>query len=138
MAKTAIERLAEAIGYPDRVPEGALAATLRVDGAEISAAVTGERIVLSQRLTDEADKLPTLAGFAAGRMLREEAVLATPPSEGSPFLWQEAPASAGAPALRRFFESFMDSCDWWRARVDALRGNAEVATAVPETMMIRP
>ena len=51
MARTAIERLAEAIGYPDRIPEGALTATLRVDDAEVLASVTGDRLVLSQRLT---------------------------------------------------------------------------------------
>ena len=133
MAKTAIERLAEAIGYPDRVPEGALAATLRVDDAEISAAVTGERIVLSQRLTDAADKLPTLAGFAAGRMLREEAVLAY--GDGAAFLWQDAPAGANEQVLVRLFESFMDSFDWWRARVETLR--MEEKSEFPE-MMIRP
>lgn len=133
MAKTAIERLAKAIEYPDRMPEGSLTAVLRVDGAEISAAVTGDRLVLSQRLTGEADKLPALAGYAAGRMLREEAVLAY--GDGAVFLWQDASADAGEQALVRLFESFMDSCDWWRARVDASR--AEEKTEFPE-MMIRP
>ena len=133
MAKTAIERLAKAIEYPDRMPEGSLRAVLRVDGAEISAAVTGDRLVLSQRLTGEADKLPALAGYAAGRMLREEAVLAY--GDGAVFLWQDASADAGEQALVRLFESFMDSCDWWRARVDASR--AEEKTEFPE-MMIRP
>ena len=133
MAKTAIERLAEAIGYPDRMPEGSLFATLRVDGAEVSAAVTGDRLVLSQRLTDAADKLPALAGYAAGRMLREEAVLTY--GDGVAFLWQDAPAGAGEQVLMRLFESFMDSCDWWRARVESSR--AEEKTEFPE-MMIRP
>ena len=133
MAKTAIERLAKAIEYPDRMPEGSLTAVLRVDGAEISAAVTGDRLVLSQRLTGEADKLPALAGYAAGRMLREEAVLAY--GDGAVFLWQDASADASEQALVRLFESFMDSCDWWRARVDASR--AEEKTEFPE-MMIRP
>ena len=133
MAKTAIERLAEAIGYPDRVPEGALAATLRVDGAEISAAVTGERIILSQRLTEEADRLPALAGYAAGRMLKEEAVLAY--GDGAAFLWQDASARASDQALVRLFESFMDSCDWWRARIE---GTREKERAEFPEMMIRP
>ena len=134
MAKSAIERLAEAIGYPDRMPEGSLMATLRVDGAEISAAVTGDRLVLSQRLTDAADKLPALVGYAAGRMLREEAVLAY--GDGAAFLWQDAPAGAGEQALVRLFESFMDSCDWWRARVEEQNGNEERTTS--ELFMIRP
>ena len=133
MARTAIERLAGAIGYPDRMPEGALAATLRVDGVEVSAAATADRITLSLRLTDAADKLPALAGYAAGRMLREEAVLAY--GDGAAFLWQDAPAGAGDQALVRLFESFMDSCDWWRARIDS--GPAERSEPAPE-MMIRP
>ena len=133
MVKTAIERLVEAIGYPDRVPEGTLSATLRVDGAEVSAAVTGDRLVLSQRLTDEADKLPTLADYAAGRMLREEAVLAY--GDGAAFMWQDVSADAGEQALVRLFESFMGSSDWWRARVEASR--VEEKSEFPE-MMIRP
>ena len=133
MARTAIERLAEAIGYPDRMPEGALAATLRVDSAEVSAAIMGDRLVLSQRLTDEVDKLPALAGYAAGRMLREEAVLAY--GDGAAFLWQDAPTNAGEQALMRLFESFMDSCDWWRARVEVPR--AEGKSEFSE-MLIRP
>ena len=115
------------------MPEGALTATLRVDGVEVSAAVTADRIVLSLRLTDEADKLPALAGYAAGRMLREEAVLAY--GDGAAFLWQDAPAGAGDQALVRLFESFMDSCDWWRACVEGPK--AEGGAEFPE-MMIRP
>ena len=133
MAKTAIERMAEAIGYPDRMSEGTRLATLRVDGAEVTAAVTGERLVLSQRLTDDADKLPLLAGYAAGRMLREEAVLAY--GDGAAFLWQDVSARAGDQALVRLFESFMDSCDWWRARVE---GTREKERAEFPEMMIRP
>ena len=108
-------------------------ATLRVDGVEVSAAVAGDRLVLSQRLTDEADKLPALAGYAAGRMLREEAVLAY--GDGAAFLWQDAPAGAGERTLVRLFESFMDSCDWWRARVDASRAEGEPKFS---DMTIRP
>lgn len=108
-------------------------ATLRVDGAEVSAAVAGERIILSQRLTDEADRMPALAGYAAGRMLREEAVLAY--GDGAAFLWQDASVRASDQALVRLFESFMDSCDWWRARV---KGTREEERAEFPEMMIRP
>ena len=133
MASTAIKRLAKAIGYPDRIPDETLVATLRVDDAEVSALVVGNRLVLSQRLSDATNKLPALAGYAAGRMLREEAVLAY--GDGAAFLWQDAPADAGEQTLVRLFESFMDSCDWWRARVETPR--AEEKTDFPE-MMIRP
>ena len=133
MAKTVIERMAEAVGYPDKMPDGTLAAMLRVDGAEISAVATGDRIVLSQRLTEDADKLPALVGYAAGRMLREEAVLAY--GDGAAFLWQDAPANASDSALVRLFESFTDSCDWWRARVE---GSREADRPEFPEMMIRP
>ena len=136
MARTAIERLAEAIGYPDRIPEGALVATLRVDDAEVLASVTGDRLVLSQRLTDDAGKLPTLAGYAAGRMLREEAVLTY--GDGAAFLWQDASADAGGQELVRLFESFMDSCDWWRDSVAERRDEGAAAGMPLAEMMIRP
>ena len=48
------------------------------------------------------------------------------------FLWQDAPADADDRALVRLFESFADSCDWWRARVDerGKGGTAEISEAV--------
>ena len=135
MARTAIDRLAEAIGYPDRIPEGAPTATLRVDDTEVLASVVGDRLVLSQRLTDDAGKLPALAGYAAGRMLREEAVLTY--GDGAAFLWQDASADAGGQELVRLFESFMDSCDWWRDRVAERRDEGAAGMPLAE-MMIRP
>ena len=157
----AIEKLAEAIGYPDRVPGGVVSFAFRVDGMEVIAEETDGRLVLSLALTGDETLVPALASYAAGRMLREDATLAfgsledlksgslegeasKPPNlqpskllGSATFLWQDAPAGADAHALRRLFETFMDSCDWWRARVDALRGGSETAP-VPETMMIRP
>ena len=133
MARTAIERLVGAIGYPDKVPEGAVSATLRVDEAEVSAKVSGGRIILSRRLTADAEKLPALAGYAVGRMLREDAVLAY--GDGAAFLWQDAPEDIGDQALARLFEAFMDSCDWWRAR---LEDPAEEKTPDFPGVVIRP
>ena len=133
--RTAVERLVDAIGYPERVPDGARSFTLRVDGAEILAEESDRRLLLSYRLTDDDGDLPALAGYAAGRLLREEAALAADPNKPGAFLWQEAPADAAPRALVRLFETFMDSCDWWRARLDG--AGAPPAEAVP-SMMIRP
>jgi len=133
MSRTAIERLIDAIEYPERVPDGATAATLRVDGREVVASISGGRIVLSQRISSELDKLPSLAGFAAGRMLREDAVLAY--GDGGAFLWMDASAGADERTLARLFESFMDSCDWWLERVDG--GEGEASPQFSE-MVIRP
>jgi len=133
MAKTAIERLAVAIGYPDAMPEGDESVTLRVDDAEIKASVSRGRLVLSQRLTDDAALFPELAAFAAGRMLREDAVLSF--GDGAAFLWQDAPADAGEHELSRLFETFANSCDWWRERIEA--GEDEPRAELTESM-IRP
>lgn len=155
-----MERLAKAIGYPERIPEGSLSFTLRVDGAEVFAEETDRSLVLRCVLTDDETLLPTLASYAAGRMLKEDATLAygevseghtvgtsaAQPSggpaarwpDGAAFLWQSIPADADAHGLLRLFETFMDSCDWWRARVDALRGNESFEASAPETVMIRP
>lgn len=134
--KTAIDRLLAAIGYPERMSYGSFPFTLRVDGAEVSAEETDGRLVLSHVLTDDDVILPKLAAYAAGRMLVEEATLAY--GDGRAILWQDASADSDSHTLRRMFETFMDSCDWWRERIDALRGGADESAPLPETMMIRP
>ena len=147
--KSAIERLIEAIGYPERAPDGASSFTLQVDGADVLAEERSGRLRLSLALSDDESLLPKFAAYAAGRMLREEATLtvgertagskpSTPQPSNGPtlFLWQDVPAAANDHALARLFETFMDSCDWWRARVEEQTGNEERAT--PELFMIRP
>ena len=135
-SKTAIGRLIDAIGYPERAPEGSASYTLRVDGMEILAEERDGRLVLSRVLTDSDELVPALAGYAAGRLLREEAALSAEPNAHGAFLWQDAPAAADAQALVRLFETFLDSCDWWRSRVAGDAAGGAAATA-PE-MMIRP
>ena len=41
MASTAIERLIDAVGYPERAPRGALSFTLQVDGVDVLAEERG-------------------------------------------------------------------------------------------------
>ena len=152
--KTAIEKLVVAIGYPERVPDGALSFTFRVDGAEIHADESDGRIVLVCVLSGDESLLPMLVQYAAGRMLKEDAAVSfglpgvsspgprfsskAPELQPAAFLWQDASADADARLLRRLFESFLDSCDWWRARVDALRGGEASESDGGEMMMIRP
>ena len=135
----------DAVGYPDGAPAGARSFTFRVDGAEVLAEEADGRVVLSCPLSDDESLLPQLARYAAGRMLKEEATLSfgqpglsVPDRRPSAFLWQDAPADAAAPALLRLFETFMDSCDWWRERVEGRRSNAEGFSPDSETMVIRP
>ena len=134
-SKSAIGRLIDAIGYPEMAPEGAASFTLRVDGMEILAEERDGRLILSRVLTDSDELLPTLVGYAAGRLLREEAVLSADPNKAGAFLWQDAPATADARSLVRLFETFLDSCDWWRSRIAGETSNT--SEPVPE-MMIRP
>ena len=140
--KKPVERLLAAIGYPERMSGGAVPFTLRVDGMEILAEEAADgRVLLSYVLTDDESLLPTLASYAAGRMLREDAVLAYGQVSGhqpSAFLWQDAPADADERGMVRLFETFMDSCDWWRDRVNALRAGGMEIPEGDRAMVIRP
>lgn len=134
MKENAIYALARAIGYPEEVPPDADSFVFSVDGGRVEASVGRGRLVLVRELGASGDvDLAQLAGYAAGRVLREEAVLAYDPGDDRVILWQDIPADADAGVLRRFFEVFAASCDWWLARVD----EAGAVASVPE-MMIRP
>jgi len=163
----ASERLLVAIAYPERVPVADGPFTLRVDGKEILVEESAGRLILSHVLTDDDSMVPTLAAYAAGRMLREEATLAFGSLEVSKlgglevskfgssagtaskplnlqtsklpgshiFLWQDVSADANDRMLVKLFETFADSCDWWRARVDE-RGKGD--TVEMSEAVIRP
>ena len=136
MTTDRLEHFLKSVGYPDRVPEGSSSFTMRVDGMEIVAREAGGRIVLSYSPSGDSAIVPTLCSYAAGRILREDAVLAC--DKSSALLWQDVPASSGEREMVRFFETFVDSCDWWRERVDALSGGATASTAPDDAMVIRP
>lgn len=134
MKETAITALAAAIGYPEEVPAASESFVFSVDGGRVEASVERGRLVLGRGLAAAGDvDLAQFAGYAAGRVLREEATLAYDPGDDRVILWQDVPADADAGLLRRFFEVFAASCDWWLARLD----EAGTAASVPE-MMIRP
>ncbi|MBR0459987.1 MAG: type III secretion system chaperone [Victivallales bacterium] len=137
MSTSGIGRLARAIGYPDEIPSGVSTYALKVDDGEIVVAEMDGRLLLQAILApcgENDSLLETLAGYAAGRILREEAVLAYDPQSDSVMLWQPAPAEADAMALREFFERFAASWDWWRARVQEI---LSPKPTFPE-VMIRP
>ena len=132
--KTSVWRLLSAIGYPDTSPGDSEPFTLQVDGGEIIASESTGRLRLSCRLTSDEALFPRLAAYAAGRLLKERAALACD-ADGA-FLWQEAASASGPHDLKRFFEAFASSCDWWRARLEGAK-TAETGDPVPE-MTIRP
>ena len=114
----AITRLAQAIGYPDRVDDGANPAVLLVDGREVSVREDALRLILSAKLDFPEERLALAAGYAAGRMLREEATLAWDPALQSAVLFQAVDSQASLGRLREAFGRFADSCDWWRDRAE--------------------
>ena len=143
-AGSALGFFLKAAGYPERPPVGVVSFALSVDGMEIRAEEADGRIILSYVLSDSEAFLSRFAEYAAGRMLKEDAALSYGqpgflPSESSAsvFLWQDAPVHSDARAFRRLFESFLDSCEWWRARADSLHGGDDAATGL-DAMVILP
>ena len=115
--------------------------TFAVDDFEVRAQETGGRLRLTAsvftpaRDGEDEGRLAELAGYVPGRILKEEAVLAWDPDAESAILWQEYPATAEADDLRRFFEVFTASFEWWRDRASAVQEEAE--PLMPE-FVIRP
>ena len=133
---SACERLLQAIGYPmGEIPPGGAVMPLKVDGRDFLVREDAGRLVLSCVLLAEPDEesLARCSGYAVGRMLKEEAVLAWDPASASLILWQGVSAGASDAVLRRFFEVFATSADWWFARTRDM----EMGATIPE-MVIRP
>ena len=130
------DRLVAAIGYPsDEVSSENGALQLLVDGEKIEVREGEGRMVFSRNFgTFDDTGLQRLAGYAAGRMLKEDAILSWDPGTDGVMLWQEVPLAASDGQLRRVFDVFCASCDWWTARANEGRSSGE---RVPE-MMIRP
>ena len=72
-----IKALLTAIEYPEEVLEEGGVAVLRVDGEAVRAQMVGKRLVVSQIIDRAEEDVPELAALATGRLLREEAVLAS-------------------------------------------------------------
>ena len=129
-----ISRLARAIGYPEKVAEGLLVYAFRVDGWEMIAEKSGPRMVLKRYLDVGYDDLPQFASYVAGRLLREESVLAWDDSAQKAVLWREIPSGASDSAMKEAFEEFADSCEWWMQRVSDVRAPESVFPDI----LIRP
>ena len=115
-----VDRLPKAIGYPpDEVKSAGGSVALIVDGHEVRVSDRRGRLVLSFSLGNPPDEeLRQFATFATGRMLREEAALAWDPVARELVLWQAVPAQATDEQMRRVFEVFCVSCDWWGERLN--------------------
>lgn len=114
--KNALEKLHDAIAYPDEMQPGDATYTFRVDGSDVHARLQGGRLLLSSVIDKRDESLQQLSSYAMGRLLKEEAVLAWDERIGACVLWQDIPEAASPAELKEFFEHFLNSCDWWRAR----------------------
>jgi len=132
--KNALERLCEAIAYPEPMPEGATSFRLQVDGGDVLARLLGKRLILSRVLDRAEEDLPRLAAFAFGRILKEDAVLAWDERAAACILWQELSETADTQQLVHFLETFLASCDWWLARA----GELNAPPPVFPDIVIRP
>jgi hypothetical protein len=112
-----ISKLASAIGYPERVADGSPVYAFRVEGWELIAETMGNRLVLKRYLDVDYGDLPLFASYVAGRLLREEAVLAWDDKSQKALLWREIPPNANPSEMKNAFEEFADSCEWWMQRV---------------------
>lgn len=129
-----VRRLAEAIGYPESLTSEEGGCMLRVDGHAIRAVAVPGRVMLRYALACPEERLREFAEYAAGRVLREDAVLAWDSRASELFLWIDIPEDADAETVRRAFEGFADACDWWSARA----AETEVPTTAFPDILIRP
>lgn len=125
---------ARAIRYPQEVPAGVRSFVFLVDGLEVEAEELSRGLVLRFGLECSEAQWVELAGYASGRLLREEAVLAWDMERERLFLWQELGAGLGEDELRGGFEAFVDSCEWWLSRC----AEREVPRTVLPQLLIRP
>lgn len=116
-----IKRLATAINYPEQVPDQALVYVFRVDEGSCVAEVIGGRLILKRVLEISEAELEQFAGYAAGRLLREEAVFAWDDRTEQAIVWQELPMGGSTAEIVSAFEDFCDSYDWWQQRVNELQ-----------------
>ena len=117
--KGLVERVGELIGYPERVPEGALSFGFVVDGETVEARQSGGALLLVWRFPEKAP-VQRLAELAPGRILREEAVLAWDAPSKRAILLQVSAKGADDRSLVATFQEFLDSRDWWMRAVDEL------------------
>ena len=112
-----VAHLAEMIGYPDLPSERDKSCELIVDGHRIRVRDANGGLEVRMDLDANRGRLSELAGFAVGRILNDDVVLAFDDDDGRPFIWNALPMSLSDAELLRGFERFIDACDWWTARV---------------------
>lgn len=134
MDEKAIEKLLEAISYPDRAGVEGARAVLTIDEDEVFVEVRDRFLRFMATLDIGDSELVEFAAYVPGRIYKDAATLAVG-DDGRAFLWQDVPAASDERTLRQTFEAFLASCDWWRERIDAGRTDSEVRF---QDVLIRP
>lgn len=119
---SALDRLAEAISYPaDEHQPGSKEAVFFADAVAVTVTENVGRLRFQHVLGPISETgFATLARFATGRILKDEAVLAWDPRNKQLLLWQEVPSGGSNNELAHDFELFLSACDWWVARMKEL------------------
>ena len=114
-----VQRMGELIGYPERVPEGAVSFVFRVDDDPVEVRQKDGALVFKWTFPENAP-VERIAEFAAGRILRDRAVVAWDPFRERAILWQRTRKGDGERALVEAFRVFLGACDWWKRCVAEL------------------
>ena len=131
--KGLVERFGELIGYPERVPEGAMSFVFRVDDDPVEVRQKDGTLVFKWTFPENAP-VERIAEFAVGRFLRDRAVLAWDAFRERAILWQRTRKGEGERAQAEAFRWFLGSCDWWKRCVaELVQPKARLAE-----MVIRP
>lgn len=107
------------IGYPERVPDGAVSFVFRVDDDPVEVK-TRSGTLQFRWMFPEGAPVERIAEFAVGRFLRDPAVVSWDPFRERVVLWQRTPKGAVDAALAEAFRVFLGSCDWWKRCVKEL------------------
>lgn len=125
-----MERFGDLIGYPERVPAGAVSFVFRVDGDPVEVRQKEGSLVFKWTFPENAP-VERIAEFAAGRILRDQAVVSWDPFRERVMLWQRTLKGADGAAQVAAFTAFLGACDWWKGCVaELVRPKATLAEIV--------
>lgn len=128
--KGLVERFGELIGYPERVPEGAVSFVFRVDDDPVEVRQKEGALAFKWTFPGNAP-IERIAEFAAGRILRDQAVVAWDAFRERAILWQRTRKGDGERAQVEAFRVFLGACDWWKRCVaELVRPKATLAEIV--------
>lgn len=136
---SSIERFLNTIGYPiEEIERTEGPVSLLVDEMTVKVIENRGDLVLRFSLGSiEEVNAAEILGFAAGRVLKEAAVVAFDPESEEIFIWSKIAANASDAKMTKVFEEFMTSCEWWRAALGAESAKAKESVS-NEFMRIMP